>query len=65
MWGSLNDNYMGRQLCAAIYDAELVPLNDSEPTFLSYFGCLFSNLDLAFYSPGLIPIASVSVGSNS
>ena len=54
-------NFQGRELCSAVLDCGLTPLNDSLPTYLSAPGRSGGNLDLVFISSSRVGVASVSV----
>ncbi|XP_033231914.1 uncharacterized protein LOC117182908 [Belonocnema kinseyi] len=65
MGGSPSTNYMGNQLCPAVFDSGLIPLNDSAPTYISVPGRLANNLDLVFSTAALATVSTVRVGDNS
>ena len=61
LWGARYSNFQGRELCSAVLDHGLTPLNDSVPTFLAATGRSSGNLDLVFLTSSRIGVASVWV----
>ena len=61
LWGARRSNFQGHELCSAVLDCGLTPLNDSLPTFLSAPVRSGENLDLVFISSSRVGVASVCV----
>ena len=61
LWGASRSNFQGRELCSAVLDCGLTPLNDSLPTFLPASGRSGGNLDLVFITSSRVGVASVNV----
>ena len=61
LWGARHYNFQGRELCSAVLDHGLTPLNDSVPTFLDASGRSGGNLDLIFLTSSRIGVASACV----
>ena len=53
LWRSPCTNAAGRLISGLVSDLDLIPLNDSSPTFLAGPGMLCKNLDLVFLSASL------------
>ena len=53
--------FQGRELCSAVLDHGLTPLNDSVPTFLAATGRSDGNLDLFFLTSSRVGVASAWV----
>ena len=58
LWGARCSNFQGRELCSAVLDHGLTPLNDSLPTFLAATGRSGGNLDLVFFTSSRVGVAS-------
>ena len=65
LWGSSCTNAAGRLISGLVSDLDLVPLNDSLPTFLAGPGLVRNNLDLVFLPSSLFHLASCRVGDDS
>ena len=65
LWGSSCTNAAGRLISGLVSDLDLVPLNDSLPTFLAGPGLSRNNLDLIFLSSSLFHLAACRVGDDS
>ena len=65
LWGSSCTNAAGRLISGLVSDLDLVPLNDSLPTFLVGPGLSRNNLDLIFLSSSLFHLAACRVGDDS
>ena len=65
LWGSFCTNAAGRLISGLVSDLDLVPLNDSLPTFLAGPGLVRNNLDLVFLSSSLFHLAACRVGDDS
>ena len=63
--GSSCVNAAGRLISGLLSDLDLVPLNDSLPTFLAGPGLSRNNLDLVFLSSSLFHLATCRVGDDS
>ena len=64
-WGSTLTNAAGRLISGLVSDFDLIPLNDSSPTFIAGPGKLCNNLDLVFLSASLFHLSSFYVGDHS
>ena len=65
LWGSSCTNAAGRLISGLVSDLDLVPLNDSLPTFLAGPGLVRNNLDLVFLPSSLFHLAVCRVGDDS
>ena len=64
-WGSTLTNAAGRLISGLVSDLDLIPLNDSSPTFIAGPGMLCNNLDLVILSASLFHLSSFYVGDDS
>ena len=64
-WGSTITNAAGRLISGLVSDFDLIPLNDSSPTFIAGPGILCNNLDFVFLSASLFHLSSFYVGDDS
>ena len=64
-WGSSLTNAAGRLISALVSDFDLIPLNDSSPTFIAGPGMMCNNLDVVFLSASLFHLSSFYVGDDS
>ena len=56
-WASTLINAAGRLISGLVSDFDLIPLNDSSPTFIAGPGMLCNNLDLVFLSASLFHLS--------
>ena len=64
-WGSTLTNASDRLISGLVSEFDLIPLNDSSPTFIAGPGMRCNNLDLVFLSASLLHLSSFYVGDDS